>query len=416
MNNKPDRVFGIAPIAGDFLILEYIEPASAKEHSSLVVSHIVHGFRPNPFSSKNSLGTKASSGSCNINVACPEGHGKTDMINAVALLINGKGEAFCTGTMVNNALRDGRQLFLTADHCLGSNSKITNYIAGFGYQMRYCKSNLESMPSVKTVHGMKLLGRSKDTDYAMLEVIEDIPNEWGVYMAGWDATPATSRVGGFFGIHHPSGDVKKVSLYTGTLDLVRLTSVSSGANFWRIRSWSAGVTEPGSSGSALFDDHGYVVGHLYGGDSSCSKSDWPDYYGALSKDWDIAGNPLKKILDPKDFGITRIKGAYLKELTEEPDSDDENEFDVPNDGKVDTHTVTATVTVTDTITSITTTFKATKTETVTQHFTVTKEPVTSTRILTATVTSISTFTRLQPVPTVTKTVTSTVTATSRRFF
>ena len=59
-------------------------------------------------------------------------------------------------------------------------------------------------------------------------------------MAGWDATPSTSRFGSFYGIHHPRGDTKKVSHYTGNLDLVRLTDISLGLNFWRIKKWNKG--------------------------------------------------------------------------------------------------------------------------------------------------------------------------------
>ena len=347
------------------MILEYIEPAIAAEHSSLVVSHIVHGFRSNPFSSRSRdiTSEKSKSGSCNINVACPEGHGKTDMISSIALLINGKGDSFCTGTMINNALRDGRQLFLTADHCLSSDAKVSNFIAGFGYQMRYCKSSLEFMPNTKTVHGMKLLGRAKETDYALLEVVESIPDAWDVYLAGWDAAAANSRVGGFFGLHHPNGDVKKVSLYSGTLDLVRLTEIGAGVNFWRVSKWASGVTEPGSSGSALFDSQGYVIGHLYGGDSSCSRPDGPDYYGSLAKDWSLTRNPIKSFLDPKGWDITKVKGEYLKNLRTTDESESQSESEVvegPASNPTDATITTVTATVTDTITNISTLFKETK--------------------------------------------------------
>lgn len=402
MNNKPERTFGIAPIAGDFLILEYIEPLESKEESTLVVSHIVHGFRPNPFSDPKR--GKRMSGDCHNNVACPEGHGKTDMINSVALLLDSKGESFCTGAMINNALRDGRQLFLTADHCISKNGRVTNYIVGFGYQMRYCKSTLEPLPTTKTVHGMKLLGRAKDTDFAMLEVQEDIPDAWNVYMAGWDAMPATTRVGSFFGIHHPSGDVKKVSLYTGSLDLIRMTEQGPGANYWRIPKWSSGVTEPGSSGSPLFDGHGYIIGHLYGGDSKCDRLDGPDYYGALSKDWDFGKQPIKNFLDPKGMGILKVKGGYLKDLKGDSDddslsSDDERVVAVPG--------ATVTVTATATLTVTTTTAKSTKTITATERVTVTKEARPVTLTSTTTLTSTETFMRVQPAATVTRTVTVT---------
>lgn len=389
LNNKEDRVFGIAPVSGDFLILEYIEPipsggaAALSEPSSIVVSHIVHGFRPNPFSLKSAAG----SGNCHINVACQEGSGKANAINSVGLLINGKGTSFCTGAMVNNANGDGRQLFLTAEHCVGSDS-VKNFMVGFHYQFKYCNSAYETKPQIKTVHGMRLLDKTDVSDFALLEVVEEIPNDWDVYMAGWDASSYSSRTGSFYGIHHPRGDTKKISLFNGEINLVRLSDVNDGVNFLRIPRWEKGSTEPGSSGSPLFDANGLIIGHLFGGDSSCSKMNAPDYYGALSRDWMHASNSIRPYLDPNGtVSGKQVRGAALKDLRTQtnPQNEPSTAAD-PAEQNVSTVTITVTQSITKhpTATSTVTIAKTTIFKEVTK--TVKAEPVTITQ----------TFTRVPP--------------------
>jgi hypothetical protein len=326
LNNKVDGLFGVAPVAGDYLILEYIEPLDSPHYkSSIVVSHMVHGFRPNPFTSND---LKALSGSCHVNVACPAGHGKAELINSVALMITGQGDSFCSGAMVNNVKGDGRQLFLTAEHCIG-NSTVTNFMLGFNYQYRYCNSIFEGRPRTLTAHGMRLLRSAKNSDYALLEVIERIPDDYGVYLAGFDATKGARRQGSFFGIHHPSGDVKKISTFTGPIEQLRIIDAGNSPNYWRVSAWATGATEPGSSGSPLFDSHGYIIGHLLGGESSCSNTQGSDYYGAVDKDWNNSP-PLSADLDPAKTGTLKVKGAYLRDIRKSIANGSDAEDDVYN--------------------------------------------------------------------------------------
>lgn len=65
VNNKPDGSFATVPIAGDFLALELVVPASMKNQEDLrfKIGKIAHGFRQFPKSFQDS-------GSCNIDVAC----------------------------------------------------------------------------------------------------------------------------------------------------------------------------------------------------------------------------------------------------------------------------------------------------------------------------------------------------------
>ena len=43
-------------------------------------------------------------------------------------------------------------------------------------------------------------------------------------------------------------------------------NASNAGNYWDVNNWEDGTTEPGSSGSPLFDGNTHrIVGHLYGG-------------------------------------------------------------------------------------------------------------------------------------------------------
>jgi lysyl endopeptidase len=75
--------------------------------------------------------------------------------------------------------------------------------------------------------------------------------------------------------------------------------------------WTHGVTEPGSSGSPLFDASGRIIGQLHGGTSECYKS-LPDWYGRISRSWEGGGEPgtrLRDWLDPANTGATTLDGV-----------------------------------------------------------------------------------------------------------
>ena len=113
------------------------------------------------------------------------------------------------------------------------------------------------------------------------------------------------------GIHHPAGDIKKISRYT--------QSTTSSGYDWRVK-WSStdnghGVTEGGSSGSPLLNANKQIIGDLSTGSSACSPAfllNGSDYYGKFSHSWDQNGNnsnrQLKPWLDPNNSGIISLNG------------------------------------------------------------------------------------------------------------
>ena len=207
-------------------------------------------------------------------------------------------QKFCSGAMINNARGDGRQLLLTANHCVFTD--LSNSIAGFDYERLGCSPDSQ-ISNPLTAHGMRLLARASTSDFALFEVIEKIPESYNVYLSGWDANvPNLNVIDKYAGIHHPSGDIKKISLYNGKLQLSSWSEGPTNQFHIVIPKWSRGVTEPGSSGSPLFNSKGSLIGQLHGGASSCSSFDGSDLYGgfAFSFGSNGSGVSLKTILDP----------------------------------------------------------------------------------------------------------------------
>lgn len=82
-----------------------------------------------------------------------------------------------------------------------------------------------------------------------------------------------------------------------------------------------GVTEPGSSGSPLFNSKGQVIGHLHGGQSSCDYPVGYDLYGAFSSDWTAPPNANTKLsnwLNPAKVPIGNMNGSRLNAIRTRP--------------------------------------------------------------------------------------------------
>jgi len=112
--------------------------------------------------------------------------------------------------------------------------------------------------------------------------ITDAQN-WNCFYAGWDNSDAET-VTQATGIHHPSGDLKKICRE----DDAPYHDNTGGADVWWIDEWEEGVTEPGSSGSPLFDQNGRLIGQLYGGLAACqgtSNNGDYDFYGRFGVSW-----------------------------------------------------------------------------------------------------------------------------------
>jgi hypothetical protein len=308
LNAKPWGGLALGILHGDRAVLEYRVPATQEEIGNIEVGTIVHGYRTMlrddeslPVSPAD-CGPFGNSGACNINVNCPSGADWQTEKKSVALIVNG-GFAVCTGALVNNTAQDGTPYFLTANHCLGNPSTWVYY---FNHESSTCSGS--TGPTNQSISGGTLLANNGGSDFALIELSSTPPASFNVQYAGWDASGASPA--NATGIHHPSGDVKKICFEEDS----PYTSSTGGAQVWWIDQWESGVTEPGSSGSPLFDQNHRIIGQLYGGAAACSgasNNGQYDFYGRFNVSWNSgssASSRLKDWLDPGNTGITVLDG------------------------------------------------------------------------------------------------------------
>jgi hypothetical protein len=311
-NNKSHGKFATAPVPGEVCILEYQEPPGTRGEARITVQRIVHAYRDlfAMATEKTDVGF-GESGPCNVNINCPEGADWGDDKRAVAMILTQGGFRICTGSLVNNAREDKTPFFLTANHCLGDEE---TWIFMFNYESPGCESI--DGPTWMTTSGSTLLATNTYSDFALLELSESPPDSFNVYYAGWSATGDTLE--GATVIHHPMGDVKKISFdYDEIVPSAFMEVPGTGESHWRIASWDIGTTEPGSSGSSLFDTAHHIVGQLHGGYASCNNTS-SDWFGRLSESWTYGFDPsmqLRYWLDADRTGILTLDGRDWSALT-----------------------------------------------------------------------------------------------------
>ena len=274
-----------------------------------------------------------SSGNCNVNVRCPEGNNyQLQRRSVVRMNVPIGGFVFyCTGSLVNNTALNRKPYLLSAEHCvLDQNDVIIDSasMASIIFRFNWESSGCTNPPSSngipnQIVTGGRLRAHSNDaggstgSDMLLLELAISPPASYNVFFSGWNRNNIPA-VGGA-GIHHPNGDIKKISTYSMTLQSGAFQQ-APGA-FWLVN-WIAttsghGVTEGGSSGSPLFNTSGEIVGTLTGGSASCNNRTGTDYYGKFWYHWDKNGTAnnrqLRPWLDPLNTGQTSLAGLLVSQ-------------------------------------------------------------------------------------------------------
>ncbi|RLD74963.1 MAG: hypothetical protein DRJ10_16150, partial [Bacteroidetes bacterium] len=303
LNNKVSRVFSTLPLAGDELALELNIP-KGMDYGKFEISGIVHDFK-NVFGLKTGYG---SSGSCNVNINCPDGDDWQKEKRSIVLCVFSG--SLCTGVLINNTKNDATPYLLTAEHCVSSISGANNAVFRFNYESENCIAT--SNPSYQSISSADLVATGGNLDFSLLELSIDPPIDYNVYYAGWNrsTSPATNTVC----IHHPQGDIKKITLDYDPPTTGSYTGYVNNSHWW-IHEWDVGTTEGGSSGSPIFDENHHIVGDLTGGDASCSYN-FNDYYAKFDMSWDYYSEPsqqLKTWLDPDNTGVMTLDG-YEKDV------------------------------------------------------------------------------------------------------
>ncbi|MCF8408243.1 MAG: T9SS type A sorting domain-containing protein [Crocinitomicaceae bacterium] len=304
-NHLYEGQLGTELIPGNTAIVEYFVK-KGNELGNVDISIVTHGYRTATEFSQKAFG---GSGSCNRNVNCPEGAAWTFERNSAVMLVSGS-SGFCSGALINNTLNDGKPYVLTADHCY---SNPATWIFRFNWQSPDC-NNPATSPTFQSLSGAVLRSRATASDVCLVEITgglqgNTVPINYNPYFSGWDNSGNTPTSG--TGIHHPSGDIKKISFENNPLISTTFGSCPPNSH-WGVTTWDSGVTEGGSSGSPLYDQNHRIIGQLHGGASACGASSLSDEYGKFSVSWEPAGSTsatqLKYWLDPTNLGAQFIDG------------------------------------------------------------------------------------------------------------
>ena len=259
------------------------------------------------------------SGSCNVDIPCSNLGGDTafrDAAAAVAQMVfnDGAFTAMCSGTLLNDA-DPGSQVpyFYSANHCFENESppyktpaqtqQVANTLTTlWGFEASACVNGRGNGTPLSTwtqrSGGATLLYNNVQTDALFLRLNDTAPA--GAFFSGFDPNPIAAGTA-VISIHHPQGDLKKVT--EGTVQRFSAPGVGGGSQPFIEVLWSRGTTEGGSSGGGLWSRAGsqYLFrGALWGGSALCTNLAGADYFSRF----DTAAASIAQYLAAPSGGST----------------------------------------------------------------------------------------------------------------
>jgi lysyl endopeptidase len=341
-NNDPSNILPVSHIPGECIYLQLEMPSDLKDYGELEIGEAASAYLPvfadDPFKD----GRFDLSAECNIDINCPSGNEWQDVKRAVCrILINGN--KYCSGTIINTANLSRIPYVLTAAHCIGSQGEANTAIFYFNYESPTCNgpdgSTADQVSGSTLISTGDTLGESLNRDsldFSLVRLNVQPPDSFRVYYAGWNRTAlsATKTVA----IHHPLGDVKKISFDYDPPDtsyhVAKYYPEYVLYSHWRILQWDLATTEAGSSGCPLFDQDKRVVGSLTGGVATCASS-VNDYFTKFNYSWNYYDKPTKNLhswLDPLNSGTYSVDGLDYNAHIEIPQTESFNVFPNPGTG------------------------------------------------------------------------------------
>jgi FG-GAP-like repeat/Trypsin len=314
---------------------------------------------------------KTGAGTCNVDATCyPEYDSESRSVARILFVVSPGAGASCTGTLLNNRFSDGIPYFLTANHCISTQTQASNlYQIDWLYRSSACDSGIQSTPKYQTSGGAVLLYGDiyLQTDTTFLRLNSPPPPV--ARFAAWSAEPVSIGTAAL-GLHNPRGNLQEASLGIAS-SYQRCTTSNPDTGFSCFSdvvatanhieaTWSAGSDAPGSSGSGLFitkNNARYLVGQLHGGGACTGTfSATRDYYGRFDRPYkaalyqwlsprrpvDLSGDGKSDLLVQSSTGTTTawlMNGTTISSstnlLTNDPNWTISHTADFNGDGKVD---------------------------------------------------------------------------------
>jgi len=279
-NNKSDSTFITNFIVGNELIIEVNRRPKliTQPKGILKVRKFIHVYKD-----RAGFGDALN---CHENVICAPWYNEwCNQIRSVVKLAryraNGNWSA-CSGAVINNTNNDFDPLILTAHHCTENGEDFVSWFAYFNHQSITCNPSTNGN-DLMFISGIDVIADDNNAfcpDIALLRLREHIPEQYNVFFSGWNrrAWSSLPSDGRAIGIHHPAGDLKKIS------EGYRINPLLSSC----VKvNWTTGYTEGGSSGSPLFVTTKEIIGALSWGYHTVDDCDDDAnfFYSWLHKSW-----------------------------------------------------------------------------------------------------------------------------------
>ena len=254
-----------------------------------------------------------SSGSCNVDIRCSSLSSSQAFLNtrnAVAQMVfNDGGTVYlCTGTLLNDTA-SATQIpwFFGANHCFDNEStplkspsqmqSVANTLNTLWFFEAQACNSRTTPTFTQLFGGAQFIYNNAQADVLFVRLNDAAPP--GAFFAAWNANAVASS-SAVITIHHPEGDLKKVS--EGTVLGTSSPPIAGGTSepFSEVR-WSSGTTEGGSSGAGLFtfDGSQYLLrGALWGGTALCSNPQGTDNFSRFDRVYSALAQYLNPVSGP----------------------------------------------------------------------------------------------------------------------
>jgi hypothetical protein len=332
----------------DDLVVELAVPRAERGEVELELGTIGQGYRG--FGAAGADNPK--SGSCNMDIACLNTNDPWRQTARAVAVISLGGSTFCSGSLVNDTARDRKLYFVTAGHCGINSGNAASLVTYWNYQNSTCRTPGSGASGgagdgtlTQFQTGATFRAANLASDFTLVE-LSGTPNPaFNLRWAGWDRSggDVTCPQGSCYqcaagalcaGIHHPNTDAKRITFSRQTIQPSSWdngpTTPGDSTHLWV--HWDPTpvfppnpaltippqVTEPGSSGSPLYDQAERFIGQLHGGPSACGQTgdNLSDIYGRFSVSWTAAAPFLdaahtgELAIDGRDFVDTLFSDGF----------------------------------------------------------------------------------------------------------
>ncbi|RFC32336.1 MAG: hypothetical protein DID92_2727745329 [Candidatus Nitrotoga sp. SPKER] len=289
-NSDAAHTYWSPHIEGEEITLEIELPASINPNTvEIAIPSLSHFFfSPLLTVSGEKTSKIGQAASCQADVSCFSEWSPESKATAKITFVDSGTSYICTGTLLNDASSSGTPYFLSANHCITTQTIASTLQTFWFYRSTACNSGSLNSGFQTRIGGATLLYGNQTTDTSFMQLNNQPPA--GAVYAGWSSvTPELNTY--VASIHHPQGDLQKLSSgrfqsfqdCTATdpiTDTYQCTFANKDNGKFLNVVYTSGITEGGSSGAGLFEtinNAHYLIGQLRGGNPSCFGSGSDEY-------------------------------------------------------------------------------------------------------------------------------------------